>query len=59
MDDISSLTAFTETEAAQLAACVADAVSLALAGLPMHCQFDQATGIFTLRAVIPDDRVLH
>ena len=59
LDGTNTLSTFTDVEAIQLASCVAEAVSVALAGLPMHCQFDQATGIFTRRAVIPDGRVLH
>lgn len=59
IDATDSLTTFTAAEALQLAEIVADAVGHALGGQPMFCQFDPATGIFTLRAVIPDDRVLH
>ena len=59
MDDATSLTAMTEAEGRQLAACVAEAVSYALDGLPMACEFNRASGVFVLRAVILDGRVLH
>ena len=62
MDDTGasdSLTRFTADEALQLAECVAEAVSVALAGLPMACEFDRASGRFSLWAVTPDDRVVH
>ncbi len=60
MDDATNTQlTFTAAEGRMLAACVAEAVSAAFAGLPMACEFDPASGVFTLRAVIPDDRVLH
>ena len=58
MDMPVTLPKFTAADADALAEVVAQAVTAALA-MPMVCVFDAADGVFTLRAVEDDERVIN